>query len=105
MANYRINASLKKKRSKISSSPFSPSAEDLSSFIPILIFAALMGAPQFKPCTALCALEVAPGTWFGETFWLHQSVSRISFKEVKLCPVEMFAVCKRRFGLLGTQRG
>lgn len=67
MATYRINASLKKTKIQISSSPSSLSVEDLFSFTPILIFAALVGALQFKPCPPLCALEVALGTWFDIT--------------------------------------
>lgn len=84
MASYRIIASLKEIKIEISSSPSSLSVEDLFSLTPILIFAALVGALQFKPCTPLCALEVAPGTWFGRMFWLHQRVSHSSFRRWNL---------------------
>lgn len=96
-----MHHSKKKKKAKF----LSPSAEDLLRLTLLLIFAALAGSPPFEPCAPQRVLTVAPGTWFGEMFWLHQSVLRINLWRWTGVILKRLLHVKRDLGLVRTQRG
>lgn len=90
----------KKNTHQISSSPSSPRQRQWWGSAQGHPLAPLHFYPE--PCVLSSLLQ---GTWFGEMFWLHQSVSRVDLRRWSHIILKCLLQGRRGLGLLRTQRG